>query len=211
MTFEVIEPPVDPALMFWALQVSFVKGSETVGAGHMGLQHHTGYPGNGAVNWGGYLDRGVGGGEIPGSVSALGSSMGNANTFDFAWQAGRRYRYWIHRSPVEGWRATLFDVDAKREVTVRDLHVDADAISHPMVWTEAFADCSAPSCAVRWSDFAGKAIDGSVVRPASVRVNYQRIDDGGCTNTNTILDGPGITQRTNTERTTPQSTTLPVT
>lgn len=207
VTIEVIEPPTVPALYFWALQVNFERGGGRIGGAHFGLQYHPSYPDAGAVNWGGYADAG---GELDGSVSELPSALDNVNTRTYRWEAGRRYRYRIGRSPEQadgGWRGSIVDESSGVETVVRDLFVDADALTGPMVWSEIFADCDHPSAAVRWTDPTVITVEGERIAITAARLNYQRHGDGGCANTDTSVDdsvpGGGFVQRSNTERTNP--------
>lgn len=208
-TIEVVEPPSVHRLSFWALQVTFRHGDQTRGSAHFGLQHHPAYPDSGAVNWGGYHDPSVHHGELPGSHSRLSSTLGNPNTFDYHWRAGSAYRYRIAPTPEGDWRGSIIDLETGVERVVRDLHVRADHLTAPMVWSEVFADCDDPSSAVRWSDFAATDLDGRVHHPATVRVTYQSVADGGCSNTDAEALGNGrFLQRTNTERRTPHGSVI---
>jgi hypothetical protein len=195
----IVEPPRGTAadhLHFWALQASFSGG----GAAHVGLQHHPAHPGRTAANWGGYGN----GTELTGTESPLPSARGNPNTRDFPWAPGRTYRLGIRRGD-DGWAGTIDGF------VLRELHAPGDRVLHPVVWSEVFARCDDPSVAVRWSGFAGITVAGKAVRPRAVAVNYQRVEDGGCSNTSSDSDGSGgFVQRTNSDRTTPQGTFLPV-
>lgn len=207
MTIEVLEAPTVDKLYFWALQVNVQQGPRRMGGAHFGLQNHPAYPGAGAVNWGGYHHSG---GELPGSVSDLPSTLDNVNTRDYRWQPGRRYRYRIFPSPERGWRASVTDLGSGEETVVRDLWIDGDTLVSPMVWTEAFADCGDPAASVRWTDFSAISADGQPVAPTSARINYQSYADGGCTNTDIAFDGTGVVQRTSTARATSLGSRLPV-
>ena len=180
-TIEVVEPPTVDRLYFWALQASFQQAGTRRGGAHFGLQHHPSYPGAGAVNWGGYH---AAGGELEGSGSTLPSALDNVNTRTYPWAAGRPYRYRIFRSPDRGWRGSLTDLETCIETVVRDLWVEGDHLTSPMVWTEAFADCGEPPATVRWRDLEAVTTSGVTHHVSSVRVNYQSYADGGCTNTN---------------------------
>ncbi len=204
-TIEVIEPPTVDRLYFWALQASFSDRGGRVGGAHFGLQHHPQYPGSGAVNWGGYHDRG---GELEGSVSELPSALDNVNTRNYRWSPGVRYRYRIYRSPDRGWRGSITDLGTGVETVVRDLWVDGDELVSPMVWTECFADCGEPSAAVRWTDLEADTVSGRTVTVATVRTNYQSHADGGCSNTNSSVELGGFVQRTTTDRRARTGTTL---
>ncbi|MDY7105054.1 MAG: hypothetical protein S0880_28030 [Actinomycetota bacterium] len=211
-TIEVVEPPTVDRLYFWALQASFVDKGRRGGAGHLGLQWNHRYPHKTAANWGGYRS---GGGELDGSESPLPGTLGNRNTRDFLWEPGRAYRLQIGPVGEElagadeirgtnglwAWPGTITDVETGEVTRVRDLHAAGTALSDPMVWSEVFARCDHPAATVRWSDLEAGRPDGRVVRPASVRVNYQTHDKGGCANTNCWVDAQGrLFQRTCNDR-----------
>ncbi len=205
VTFEVLEPPTVSKLYFWALQVSFMNGPSRAGGAHFGLQHNPAYPESCGVNWGGYHD---GAGELEGSVSDLPSAPDNINTRDYMWFPNRRYRHRIYRSPDRGWRGSITDLETGEVTVVRDLWIEADSLTNPMVWSEVFADCDDPSVLVRWTDLEAITAAGEVFRPNAVRLNYQTYENGGCANTDTAVDGGvdadtgsrGFVQRTTTER-----------
>ena len=208
VTVTVVEPPTVPRLYFWALQASFeTDGGRTTGAAHLGLQHHPGHPGGGAVNWGGY-HRGGSGGVLDGSVSALPSALDNPNTRDYPWLPRRPYRYRIHRSPGRGWRGSVTDLATGATTVVRDLWVEGDHLMAPMVWTEAFADCGEPPAAVGWTDLEAVTVDGRRATIHRVRVNYQSHAEGGCTNTDCSSVDGGFLQRTGVRRRTPVGAVL---
>jgi len=79
-----------------------------------------------------------------------------------------------------------------------------------MVWSEVFADCDDPSVTVRWSNLRALDVAGATHDVRAVRVNYQRVADGGCANTTSQLDpgASGFLQITATARTTPQGARL---
>ncbi len=209
-TIEVLEPPPSGRLVFWALQVSFMNGSRAMGAGHFGLQHHPAYPSGGAVNWGGYHSPTSGrSGELDGSPLTAPSALANANTCNFEWHVGLPYTYRIALVRAGVWRGWIID-PVGVPIHVRDLHCEGTSLARPMVWTESFADCDNPSCAVRWSGLEARDFDGNVFQPDEVTVNYQREDDGGCSNTSASVERHGIVQRTNTDRSVPQGDRLPV-
>lgn len=199
-TLVVIDPPTVPDLYFWALQASFADASGRVhGGAHLGLQWYPPHPGSTAVNWGGYRD---GGGELDGTSSALPSATGNPNTRDFPWRARTPYRLVIRRVGAGGaWSGRVADVVAGVETEVRQLACPGDRLVVPMVWSEVFAACDAPSSAVRWSDCSAVHADGTVRAVSRVRTSYQTVTDGGCADTDasTAIDG-GFVQRTATPR-----------
>lgn len=190
-TLEVVTAPQVDRLYFWALQASFTgPGGRHEGAGHLGLQWYGAHPGSTAVNWGGYAATGA---ELAGSVSALPSATGNANTRDYVWVPGRRYRLRIASGGPGRWRGEVSDLTTGTTTHVRDLHCDGGHLEAPCVWSEVFADCDHPSVVVRWSDLGPQ--------PARLHVTYQAHADGGCDNT-TIRpdDHGGLLQVTNTDR-----------
>jgi len=217
---EVVVPPRVPALYFWALQVDFLSGGRPRGGAHTGLQWNRRYAGNKAVNWGGYASQEDGGAILSGSVSALPGFSDDPHTLAYSWEPGRPYRLRVFRSPDRpgAWRAEVTDEAAGQTSVIRDLYVDVergagdDPLAHylarPLVWSEVFADCDAPSVTVRWSDLEVVDEAGSRSRPGRVRVNYQTPGEGGCTNTTAAVDERGILQVTNTPRTTPQDAVL---
>lgn len=172
-TLEVVRAPSTSHLYFWALQASFVDRGRRLGGAHLGLQWHPSHPGSTAVCWGGY--RADGRGELGGEPSTLASATGNPNTRDLPWQPNVRYRL----------RITAGGDGFVDDVLVRRLHVGgASVVTRPVVWSEVFAPCDAPSTAVRWSDLSPPPVDG-------VRLTYQSYADGGCTNARTSPDGDG--------------------
>lgn len=213
--FEVLIPPSVPRLYFWALQVSFVGGNQMRGGAHTGLQWNPAHPGSTAVNWGGYASQEDGGEQLTGSQSLLPSSRRNANTRNFDWRPGTRYRLEVAPAPhspdgFHAWRSTITDVDSGEETVIRDLYSRGNRLLAPMVWSEVFARCEHPSVTVRWSGFKAISEDGRVVAPPLMRVNYQSRARGGCDNTTASIDELGVLQTTSTERQVPQGALLPV-
>jgi hypothetical protein len=208
---EVVEPPAVPALVFWAVQASFVDGPSAggrrYGAGHLGLQWYPAHPGSTAVNWGGYGPDGL---ELPGSASPLPSVTGNPNTRDLAWRPGRPYRLRIAPAPGGGWRGTVVDVPSGAQTTVRDLHAGGEHLDGLVVWSEVFADCEVPAGTVRWRGLRVRGDDGRWVEVSRVRVGYQALADGGCVTTDATLAGDAFEQRTAVVRTTSPGTVLAV-
>ena len=198
---EIVSGPTVPELYFWALQASFQSGGgQRRGAGHLGLQHHPSYPGAGAVNWGGYHDPSSGGGILEGTGSGLSSTLSNANTFDYPWAVGRRYRLEIATAEPGRWRGSITDLAVGTTTVVRELFVDADHLVDPMIWSEVFADCDAGPVEIRWSSLAAASVHGQFVEPTGVTLSYQHERNGGCSNTSTTIEDGYLTQRTATER-----------
>jgi hypothetical protein len=207
---EVVVPPAVDSLYFWALQVDFVDGPVHRGGGHTGLQWYGRFPGSTAVNWGGYASGAAGGRVLAGSASALPGFADEPNTRSYPWQPGRRYRFRVYPSPEQpgAWRSEVTDVLSGRTEVIRELYAGGRHLAAPLVWSEVFADCDAPSVTVRWSQMRAVDETGALLVPRAVLVNYQSAVDGGCSNTTTALDGGGVLQITNVERTVLQGTSL---
>lgn len=192
---EVITEPTVTDLYFWALQVSFyddIATPSSIGGGHTGLQWNSAHPGNNAVNWGGYDADSV---ELEGSVSSLPSTPANDNTRDYAWTPGETYtfRVWI---PSEG------NIRASVNGTViRDLYCPGtESLNDIVMWSEVFAECSAPSAGVKWSNFTAIDMDDVVWEETEFYLTYQAEVNDGCANTNTYGAGMTVRQVTNTTR-----------
>ncbi|MFQ5947946.1 MAG: hypothetical protein ACE5KX_03690 [Acidimicrobiia bacterium] len=207
---EVLTLPAVERLYFWALQARFTGGQEPGGAGHLGLQWNHRYPGHGAVNWGGYAPQSQGGGILQGSPSRLPSTRDDPNTRDYPWQPRRPYRLRVYRSPhLSGaWRGEVTDLAAGEPTVVRDLYARGTRLEAPLVWSEVFADCDAPSVTVRWSELQAAAEEGTVVTPRALRVSYQRYENGGCDNTTVAVEPAAVLQVTNARRAIAQGATL---
>ena len=203
--FELITEPTVPRLYFWALQASFVDATGSRGGAHLGLQWHPSYPDNRAVNWGGYGSSG----ELEGSSSVLPSTLGNVNTRDYPWETGVPYRFTISSPEPGRWRGTVTNLTTSESTTVRDLYSVGTHVVEPMVWTEAFCRCDHPPVAVRWSTLRATA-GGTDIPIESIRVNYQSLAQGGCTNTTVHREGTGLVQITGTPRDTPQGSVIPI-
>jgi hypothetical protein len=198
-TCEVVVAPGVDSLYFWALQAGFHDGRQDRGAAHTGLQWHGRGSHRRAVNWGGYRAAVDGPGELAGSVSALKRLDQNGNTVAYPWQPQRPYRFRICRSD-EGWRSTVTDLASGDRTVIRDLHAPGHQLVSPVVWSEVFAGCDAPSVTVRWSGLEAVTEAGDIVRPTHLGVSYQDESNQGCENTDVGVDDLGVTQTTNTER-----------
>lgn len=231
---EVFYPPSVPAIYFWALQVDFFDGQGVWGGGHTGLQWNPRYPGGTAVNWGGYATPELGGAVLEGTVSELPGFADDPHTLSYSWLPGREYRFRVYLSPeIPGaWRAEVTDVRKGETTVVRDLlpigsrdggvfgrlltwrrdrsgeAVGGGYLVRPIVWSEVFAECDAPSVSVRWSDLRALGEDGAILRPEVVAVNYQSTAEGGCPNASVSVDALGLLQVTNTPRVVGQGTLL---
>lgn len=212
-TLEVRGLPTDDRLRFWALQVSFEDRGRRGGGAHLGLQWHRQHPGRTAVNWGGY---GPDGRELTGSTSALPSATGNVNTRDLAWVPGRAYRLAVTPAPDAAsdggaaWRGTVTDLVTGEAVVVRDLWAAGTEVTHPVVWSEVFADCDAAPHEVAWSDLALVGADGRRASVERVVTSYQAVADGGCTTSDSTVTGDRFVQATGVVRRTPAGAVLQV-
>jgi hypothetical protein len=210
VTLEVTRRPALDRLVFFALQVAFIKPGG--GGAHLGLQHHPEFPARSAVNWGGYDPHG---GYLDGSPSELRSTRDDPNTRDFPWEAGVPYRLEIARDRERSdgtyaWRGSVTDTSSGRTTHVRDLYSAGAYLRGPVMWIESFAPCDAPRSEVRWLD-ASVVMDDDSVRPVTaMRVDYQPHAAGGCTNTNSIVDNGTFVQRTGQLRTTKAGTTISI-
>ena len=197
---EVLVPPAVSQLYFWALQVDFADDSgQHLGGAHLGLQWHPGHPGSTAVNWGGYDRRGT---VLSGTDSPLPSAVGNVNTRDFAWRPGQPYRLRVEQGRAPGtWDGVVESPDGALNV-VRTLDVPGSTYARgAAVWSEVFARCDAPGVAVRWSRLRAVTLEGETAAPRTVAASFQGHSDGGCANTDSVLDELGVLQVTSTPRT----------
>ncbi len=211
---EVVTTPAVDDLYFWALQASFTAPDG--GAAHLGLQHNRRYPDFGAVNWGGYAPRSTagGGGLLAGTMSPLPSTPGDANTRDFSWRPGRRYRLRIERGERRdgaseyAWAGSVEDAHTGVVTHVRHLFSPGMWLDHLVVWTECFAACDAPPVQARWSNLSVTTERWQRLPVTQVVVSYQPRKAGGCDNTNAMVDGAGWLQETNSVRSTPPGSLL---
>ncbi|HZQ27161.1 MAG TPA: hypothetical protein VFA94_05625 [Acidimicrobiales bacterium] len=191
----VVEPPSVDRLYFWALQVSF--GSTGAGA-HVGLQWAA-PAARRAANWGGY---GHDGRELDGSPGG--------STQPFEWSPGVPYTLRV-RKVDGGWEGSVMPAsDGAGGSWTRTLFAPGDTLTSPVVWSEVFAWCDDPSVRVRWSGLSAVTETGEVVRPSAVGVSYQSVADGGCSNTDVVVDGDGFVQTTSVPRVTPVGSWLQV-
>jgi hypothetical protein len=215
-TLEVLVPPRVETLYFWALQIDLADGRGIWGGGHTGLQWNRRYPSGRAVNWGGYSSPDQGGRVLSGSASSLPGFPDDPNTLAFSWQVARPYRFRVYSSDEfpGAWRAEVVDLVSGEARVIRDLLPWAGRgsgpvyLARPLVWSEVFAGCEAPSVTVRWSGLQAVDASGVVLRPETVQVNYQAAADGGCPNTTVVTDALGVLQITGVERSVSQGSVL---
>lgn len=210
VTLDVTRQPDLDRLVFFALQVAFVKPNG--GGGHLGLQHHPAFPDKSAINWGGYDSSGS---VLEGSESSLASVMNDPNTRDFPWSQERPYQLSIERvtdddADVHRWRGSAVDLMTGDSVVVRDLLSPGRYLRSPVVWIESFAPCDAPRFEARWSNATVVTDKGDVRAVGRMRADYQPHAAGGCTNTNSFIEGVSFVQRSAQLRTTKPGTTLSV-
>lgn len=205
--FELLDEPANRRLIFWALQASFSDGRRSFGGAHFGFQWHPNHPSRRVVCWGGYADAG---GELSGDTPFPGSLDGNGNICHFPWTTGERWRWRIRATPDRPgwWRGEIVAPGGGEPIPIRDLHGGGRYLTDLMVWSEVFAHCDDPSVRVRWTSMTATLESGRIVSPTALSVNYQSYEDGGCTNTNSFLDGYGAVQQTSTERATAQGSLL---
>ena len=202
------ETPGSDHLRFFALQASFAERGRAHGAGHLGLQWISWHPGNTAANWGGYHHAGSGqSGELPGTSSALPSAVGNANTRDYEWSAGTPYRLRIARGD-DGWAGSVTDLGTDTTTVIRELVCRGDRLTSVVMWSEIFAPCEGPGVTVRWGRPRWQVATGEFVPVGQVQLSYQRVEDGGCSNSSTTLEGDAVVQRTAVPRKHPHGTVL---
>lgn len=188
---EIVSAPVVGSLYFWALQIGFARAGRSVGAGHTGLQWHPGAP-TGAVNWGGYDENGR---ELIGTPSSL-PEVDSPNTLAWAWHPGRPYRLSVARGPTGGWESHVTDLGDGRRVALRELAVDATELTSPVVWTEMFARCDDAAVSARWSQLQVRQADGAAISPFALVSTFQSWAEGGCSNTESQVDGAAAVQTT---------------
>ena len=210
VTLVVTERPDVNRLVFVALQVAFINPRG--GGAHLGLQHNPRFPYGSAANWGGYDSHG---GLLKGTESPLPSTRNDVNTRDFAWHQGVAYRLAVARGAERGdgwyaWEGTITDLGSGEETVVRRLWSAGTFIRAPVVWTENFAPCDAPSFQARWSDAAVVTDKDEAMEVSTMRTGYQTFSAGGCTNTDTVVDGDAFVQTTSVERSARPGTVLTV-
>lgn len=210
VTLDVSRQPDLDRLVFFAMQVAFVKPGG--GGAHLGLQHHPAFPDRSAINWGGYDPHGA---LLEGTDSPLPSFDDDLNTRDYLWSPGRPYQLTIDRSTdddadIHRWRGSCTDLISGESVVVRELYNPGRYLRAPVVWVESFAPCDAPRFEARWSNATIVTEKGEVRAISRMRADYQHHAAGGCTNTNSFVDGVTFVQRSGQLRSTKAGTTLSV-
>jgi hypothetical protein len=211
VTLVVDADPVVDDLYFWALQASFSDAARSFGGGHTGLQWNARFPGFRAVNWGGYHDQRFGGAVLDGTDSPLPSARNDRNTRDYDWRPGAPYRFRIERGSRAGfWAAEVTEVATGQRRIIRELECRGDRLTGLVMWSEVFAACDAPSVSVRWSELVIERGDGRREPVDTVETRYQAVTAGGCSNTDSSVQGAAFVQTTNTERISSAGTRLKI-
>lgn len=208
VTLNVTRRPDLDRLVFFAMQVGFIKPGG--GAAHIGLQHNPRYPSQSAVNWGGYDPSDE---IIEGTEPLLPSTGGDEGTRDFLWEGDHPYQLSVERASDEDatvhlWRGTVTDLRTGYRTVIRDLKSESKYLRAPVVWVESFAPCDAPRSEAAWSSPSVTTERGETKVISRMRADYQPHAAGGCTNTNSIVEGISFVQRTGQLRTTKPGTTL---
>ena len=141
--------------------------------------------------------------------------MNDPNTRDFPWSQERPYQLSIERvteddAEVHRWRGSAVDLVTGDSIVVRDLLSSGRYLRSPVVWIESFAPCDAPRFEARWSNATVVTDKGDVRAVGRMRADYQPHAAGGCTNTNSFVEGVSFVQRSAQLRTTKPGTTLSV-
>lgn len=208
VTLEVTRRPEIDRLVTFALQAAFVKPSG--GSCHFGLQHHPEILDRSAVVWGGYDAKGV---PLDTGEPSLPSSVEDPATRDYPWQQGRAYRFTIERGDdnVDGtvpWLGSIVDLSSGESSLVCEIGNFSPYLRAPVMYIESFSPCNGPGFEARWSDAVAVSTSGSVRAIHAMRVDYQPHAAGGCTNTNSSVDGGAFVQRVGRMRSTKPGTTI---
>lgn len=208
VTLTVPRRPDLDRLVSFAIQGAFVKPGR--GSCHLGLQHHPRFPNRGAVIWGGYNSKGE---TLEGSESLLPSATGDPTTRDFFWLPDTPYQLTIERGDErpEGtfpWTGSVTDLDSGERTVIRDIISQSPHLRAPVMYIEAYAPCDGPRFEARWSNAIVVLADSGVRAVSSMRVDYQPHAAGGCTNTNSSVEGSAFVQRSGQLRTTKPGTTI---
>jgi len=200
-------PDIDRLVTF-AIQAAFVKPDG--GSCHLGLQHHPRFPDRSAVNWDGYDAKGE---PLDATEPTLPSATGEDATRDFTWDQDVAYRFMIERGAEypDGtfrWKGSVTNLDTGVREVIRELSNASPNMRAPVMYVESHASCDGPGFEARWSDATAVLLDGRVRSVRSMRVDYQPKAAGGCTNTNSVVEGNDFVQRAGQMRTTKPGRTI---
>jgi hypothetical protein len=202
VTLEISTRPEIDRLVSFALQGAFLKPGG--GSCHLGIQHHPQFPQRGAVTWEGYTGKGD---HLESDAPRLPSAIDDAAIRDFAWRKGVPYRLTIERGDEfpDGrfpWTGSITNLSTGARDQIRELISESPHIRGPVMYVESYAPCDGPRFEARWSNATAVSVDGGVRAVKSMRVDYQPHAAGGCTNTNSRVEGAEFVQRAGQMRTT---------
>jgi hypothetical protein len=208
VTLEVATRPEIDRLVSFALQAAFLKPGG--GSCHLGLQHHPRFPDRGAINWDGYTAKGD---HLESDEPALPSALDETATRDYSWQKNVPYRLTIERGDEmeDGrfpWTGSITNLRTGERDAVRRLVSNSPYLSGPVMYIESYVPCDGPRFEARWSNATAVSGSGGVRIVNSMRVDYQPHAAGGCTNTNTSVEGTSFVQRAGQMRVTKAGSTL---
>lgn len=208
VTLEVVRRPEIDRLVTFAIQGALVKPDG--GSCHLGLQHHPRFPDRSSVNWAGYAANGD---PLDSTIPGLPSATDDLAIRDFPWRQGVPYQLTIERGDerVDGrfpWTGSITDVVTGQREVIRELISGSPHMRAPVMYVESYAPCDGPGFEARWSNAIAVSIGGGVRSVRSMRVDYQPHAAGGCTNTNSSVDGSSFVQRAGQMRATKAGTTI---
>jgi hypothetical protein len=208
VTLKVATVPEVDRLVSFAVQGAFLKPGG--GSCHLGLQHHPRFPGRVAVNWEGYTAKGE---RLESDEPVLPSAIEDAATRDFPWHKGVPYRLTIERGDEQSdgrfaWIGSITNLRTGERDEIRQLISSSPFIRGPVMYIESFGPCDGPRFEARWSNATAVSVDGGVRAVKSMRVDYQPHAAGGCTNTNSRVEGNEFVQRAGQMRTTKAGSTI---
>jgi hypothetical protein len=208
VTLEVATRPEIDRLVTFALQAAFLKPGG--GSCHLGLQHHPRFPDRGAVNWDGYTAKGE---YLESDEPKLPSAIDELATRDYAWQKNQPYRLTIERDDEmpDGrfpWIGSITNLRTGERDEIRHLVNESPYLRGPVMYIESYGPCDGPRFEARWSNATAVSRAGGVRIVNSMRVDYQPHAAGGCTNTNSRVEGTEFVQRAGQMRVTKAGSTL---
>jgi len=208
VTLTVARRPDIDRLVTFAIQCAFVKPDG--GSCHLGLQHHPRFPDRSAVNWDGYDAKGD---PLDATRPTLSSATNQDATLDFAWAQGVPYQFTIQRGEehddgIFRWKGLVTNLDSGEREVIRELTNASPHMRAPVMYVESHASCDGPGFEARWSNATAVLLDGRVRSVRSMKVDYQPKAAGGCTNTNSVVEGSDFVQRAGQMRTTKPGRTI---
>lgn len=176
----------------------------------MGLQHHPKFPDRSAVNWDGYTAKGE---YLDSDEPTLPSAIEERATRDFSWVKNVPYRLTVGRGEQISadrfhWVGSVENLRTGERVEVRRLIADSSYLRGPVMYIESYGPCDGPRFEARWSNATAVSGGGGVRIVNSMRVDYQPHAAGGCTNTNSRVEGDEFVQRAGQMRVTKAGSTI---